>query len=155
MRAIVLFCMIVAATLVVRPADAQTVDGSDPKAILQAAQNFGSANLVVDSYGDPMIEASLVEGIDYRVVFYGCTNGQNCSFILFYTYFDVDQASMDKVNAYNAGARVGRAYVDRDGDVAFEYGVNLAFGVTPDNLRDTFDYWRVTVTDFKEKYFSN
>ena len=61
------------------------VDGTDPAAMVAVIQSEGyPATLSTDSTGDPKI-VSKMEGIDYTIFFYGCTNGQSCSSIKFST----------------------------------------------------------------------
>ena len=49
------------------------------------------------------------------------------------------------MNAWNRDRRFGKAYIDADGDIAIEMDVNLWGGVTPKNLDDTFDWWRIVL----------
>lgn len=124
------------------------LDGSDPAAILNIAQGYGSAMLDVDSVGDPMIEGR-IDGQAYTVFFYGCEAAKDCSSIQFTTYFAGIRPDASLVSAWNDENRFGTLYLDSDGDLAIDLDVNLFGGVTRKNLDDTFDWWRVVLDEVR------
>lgn len=132
------------------PASAQAlIDGTDPDAIVEIAKGYGEAVLETDNTGDPMISGKM-DRTNYVVFFYGCTDGADCSTIQFMSsYTNVDGMNSDLINAWNAEKRFGKAYLDSDGDPVIEMNVNLWAGVSPDNLNDTFDWWRVVMESFE------
>jgi hypothetical protein len=129
---------------VVAQTPGEVLDGSDPAAILQIAQGYGSAMLDKDAVGDPMIEGR-IGGQAYTLFFYGCEGGANCSSIQFTTYFANVRPDAGAVSTWNDANRFGTLYLDRDGDLALDMDVNLFGGVTRRNLDDTFDWWRVVL----------
>ncbi|MRX49681.1 YbjN domain-containing protein [Paracoccus sp. S-4012] len=138
-----------ALALMVVPAFSQDlVDGSDPEAILAIAKGYGSADLQTDDAGDPQIIGRM-DGQQYAVSFYGCEGGKDCTNLQFAAVWVVDGAvTAEAVDAWNEAKRFGKAYLDEDGDPWLEMDVNLAFGVTRQNLDDTFDWWKVVVDGF-------
>lgn len=132
------------------PASAQAlIDATRPNEVLAIAQNYGSGQLDVDGVGDPMIIGEM-EDVTYTVVFYGCQNNVNCTSLLFRAGFSKPGFSTGDMNVWNAERLFGRAYIDNEGDPIIEMTVNLFGGVSAQNLDDTFDWWRVVLTQFKE-----
>lgn len=131
------------------------VDGSNVKAIMDIARGYGSASLSKQKNGNPLINGR-INGIKYGIYFYSCKEGANCTAMQFYAGWKVGDAAEDakvtKLNEWNRTKRWGRAYLDRVGDIAVEYDINLAFGVTRANLDDSFDYWRL-ISGEAQKFF--
>jgi hypothetical protein len=128
------------------------VEADNPEKILQIARGFGSAELEKDTSGDPMIRGRL-GGVRYNVYFYGCEKGKECDSIQFWTFIDAPETDLlVAVNDWNRDHRFGKAYIDADGDVAIELDVNLWGGVTPKNLDDTFDWWRVVLEKSRQAF---
>ncbi|MEL6291466.1 MAG: YbjN domain-containing protein, partial [Pseudomonadota bacterium] len=116
---------------------------------------YGSASLSKQKNGNPLINGR-INGIKYGIYFYSCKEGANCTAMQFYAGWKVgdaaEDAKMTKLNEWNRTKRWGRAYLDRVGDIAVEYDINLAFGVTRANLDDSFDYWRL-ISGEAQKFF--
>ena len=131
------------------------VDGSNVNAIMDIARGYGSASLSKQKNGNPLINGR-INGIKYGIYFYSCKEGANCTAMQFYAGWKVgdaaEDAKMTKLNEWNRTKRWGRAYLDRVGDIAVEYDINLAFGVTRANLDDSFDYWRL-ISGEAQKFF--
>lgn len=123
------------------------IDGSDPNEVLNVARGYGSANLDKDSLGDPRI-VGRIDGKRYSVFFYGCTDNVDCDQLQFYAYEVTENPDFELVNEWNSTKRYGTASIDSDNDVAFRMSVNLRFGVSRENLDDTFDWWRLTLEEF-------
>src|SRR5690606_21764699 len=123
--------------------------GSDPEAIRVVASGYGSAELQTDEAGDPQIMGRM-DGQRYAVTFYDCEVGANCTSLQLSAVWVVDGAvTPEAINEWNRTKRFGKAYLDEDGDPWVEMNVNLAFGVTRQNLDDTFDWWRIVVEEFQ------
>lgn len=134
----------------VMPVAAQAlVDATDPEAVVRFALKYGEAALETDSAGDPMIVGTM-EGTTYTVVFYGCQANANCTTLLFRAGFAKPGFSDTDMGNWNRERLYGRAFIDAEGDPAIEHTANLFGGVSPANLDDTFDWWRVVLTQFKE-----
>lgn len=126
------------------------IDASDPEAILAIAQNYGDATLSTDDYDDPHIEGE-IDGVDYEILFDGCEDGKNCEFIILTAWTSADPSAL-KVNAWNADSNFGRVFIDSDGDVVVDIAINLAYGVSKDNLNDTFEWWEIVLEEFAEDF---
>lgn len=127
------------------------VTAADPQKILEIARGFGSAELEAGAEGTPRISGRL-GGTRYTVFFHGCTAGRDCTTIRFWTYLPAPPDALAAVNAFNRDYRFGKAYIDADGDIAIEMDVNLWAGVTPTNLDDTFDWWRVVLEQVRTAF---
>lgn len=126
---------------------AALIDGTDPAAVLNAVRAFGGAELAADNQGDPMIRAE-IGPYRYAVFFYGCTEGKDCSSILFRASFSAEGLSAADMSEWNRTKRFGNGYLDEDGDPVLEMDVNLYGGVSPTNMHDNVDWWRVVIEDF-------
>ena len=141
---------LVAALFAAHPAFAagELVDGSDPAVLLDLAKGYGSAELDVDPDGDPRITGR-IEGSKYLVHFYGCDDGKNCKTIVFRAAWTSDgEYTLEQMNAWNQDHLFGSAYLDSDGDPTLDMSANLNYGVSRDNLDDTFDWWKVALGQF-------
>jgi hypothetical protein len=133
-------------------AEAQTlVEANNPEKILEIARGFGSAELDVDLDQSPLITGRM-GGFRYRIYFYGCEDGKDCTAIQFWTYVKAPENPLEAVNDWNRQYRFGRAYLDNVGDITIEMDVNLWGGVTPKNLDDTFDWWRSVLEKANEAF---
>ncbi len=133
-------------------AETALVTAAEPEKVLEIARGFGSAELSIDGVGDPQINGR-IEGKRYSVLFYGCEDGRDCQSIQFWTYLTVDDPDLPKAaEAWNREHRFAKVYVDRDGDLSVEMDVNLFGGVSPKNLDDTFDWWRVVMDAVRETF---
>ncbi|HCQ66036.1 MAG TPA: YbjN domain-containing protein [Rhodobacteraceae bacterium] len=133
------------------PGTAQTlIDATQIETIAAIASDYGEAIVEQDSAGDPMISGQIAR-TNYAVLFFGCTDGADCTRILFLSsYSNTTGVDMETLNAWNRDGSFGKAYLDADGDPAIEMNVNLWSGVHQNNLNDTFDWWRVVLETFEE-----
>lgn len=95
-----------------------------------------------------MIRGSL-GGMRYLVFFYGCTDNKDCRNITFSAAWE-DSISQERINDWNRTRRFGRAFLDSENDPVVQYTVNLDFGISVRNFEDTADWWRLTMTWFRE-----
>ncbi len=126
------------------------VSAEAPQQVLEVAKGFGSASLEQDSDGDPKISGR-IEGTKYLIHFYGCKSGANCDDIQFSAAWSDTDISVAKINEWNRSKRYGKAYIDADGDPVLEMAVNLDYGVTKENLEDSFDWWLRILQVFKQE----
>ena len=127
------------------------VMADNPDKVLEIARGFGSAELESASDGSPRIRGRM-EGTNYSVLFYGCEDGKDCTTIQFWMYTNAPQNPLLALNNWNRDRRFGKAYIDADGDVVIEMDVNLLGGVSPKNLDDTFDWWRIVLERAGEEF---
>ncbi|MCP2040905.1 hypothetical protein L1281_001495 [Neisseria sp. HSC-16F19] len=139
-------------------AAAQTVgllDGSQPQSMLSAVQQFGSAELVTDSDGDPRINAQ-AEETRYTVFFYDCTAGKQCRSVQFSASWKQPQApSAETLNRWNRDKRFGQAYLDAEQDPTLAWDINLAHGISAANWQDTVATWIDTMGQYSTFLYEN
>jgi len=127
------------------------ISAEDPDEIMNIAKGFGSARLKKDSGGDPLITGR-IDGTRYQISFYGCdSEGKKCDDIKFGTAWSGIEVSLEEINEWNRGKRYGVAYLDNDGDPNIDMPVNIDFGVTSENLEDSFNYWTKVLKLFKKE----
>lgn len=114
------------------PASAQMVEAKNPASIVDALKEAGlPAELKKDGAGDPLIVTNL-EKRKVAIVFYGCQNNVNCSYVSF--YFGLTYAADDKrltatqIADWNEKRRFGRLARQGDTGVTLQQEVALAKG---------------------------
>ena len=133
------------------PSSAQSV-GADPQRIAALMQAGGhAADLTKDPTGDPAI-SSKAGPSQYWVLFYNCTDHQNCKTIEFHaSYAMKDKPQLTLVNAWNAKSRFGRAYTDDVGDPVLQMDVDLdRGGMSPGLFNDNLDVWLSLLAKFEQ-----
>lgn len=128
---------------------AQTlVDATDPATIMEIARGYGSALMESDDAGDPMI-VGRIDGNRYAILFYGCRAGTDCTSIqLLAAWENPGHLTLEDVNAWNQENWVGRAYMDEANDPILDFVINLDGGVSVRNLDDSFDWWKLALSEF-------
>lgn len=127
---------------------AELIDATQPEEIHNIARGFGSANLETDSVGDPLV-VGRIDGTRYRMVFHGCTDGEECASIRFVAAWAVDQDLTDFVMEWNRGKRFGKAYLDGEDDPVLEMDIELEHGVSRDNFEGWFEIWEMLLSAFE------
>jgi hypothetical protein len=132
-------------------AQAGQVRGQDPSSVVFALQNGGyKAILTKDSVGDPKIE-SASSGAKFFINFYGCKQNINCTTITLYSAWSKKDVSMSQMNDWNKAKRFSRAYIDKDGDPAMEFDVDLDDGGMSEALFiDNIQFWELSIANFKK-----
>lgn len=127
------------------------VDATDPDTLQSLMQDDGYAvSQDVDSYGDPRFTFKTSQTTT-RVLFYGCTEGKDCKYIMFQSGWNLaDGMALTGVNEWNEGRVWGKAYLDDENDPFLELAINLYGGVTATNFLDTVDWWRITIERFEK-----
>lgn len=125
------------------------VNYADPERILETAKGFGSASLTEDDDGYPFITGRM-DGLRYRILFYVCEGRENCDVIQFRVSWDNPGLTVAEVNAWNESKLFGKAYLLGNGDLFVEHVVNLGYGVTADNLDDTFAWFSAILESVNE-----
>lgn len=95
-------------------------------------------------------------GYDFRIFTFGCDDdGKNCKSVQFFIAFDTKVSpSLEKMNDYARNNRWGRVYLDKDGDPAIEFDVDLEKGGMSEELfLDNVEYWDVVMTRFADFAF--
>lgn len=126
------------------------ITANDVDAIVDIARGYGTARKTADDNGDPEVSGKL-SGINYSIYFYGCNDHKDCTSVQFHAGWDVTDIKPDVLAKWNSENRFGSAYLDSGSNPIMEMDVNLDYGVTSDNLDDTFDIWRIIAEDFRDK----
>lgn len=135
----------------IAPAGAQNITAANPQGVVQLleAQGF-KASLQAEPDADPVIYSE-VGGTPFAVFFFDCAAHKRCKTVQFYAGFRHGGVSFERINAWNARNRFGRAYIDDEGDPRMEMDVNLdPGGVNPGLFRETLDTWTGLVAAFKD-----
>lgn len=123
------------------PSGLQTVTGDDLVPFVKARGD--RYELKTDSVGDPLILAyddDIEHG--YQILFYDCTNNTNCRTVQFRAWFKHTQdIPIQEINEWNRTKRLGRLYLDTDGDPTIEITVRLHDGISRDYLTDELDWF--------------
>lgn len=127
---------------------------ADPWEIIHIAREFGSAEVGRDVMRDPQIEAT-VDGLQYRVEFYGCYLGRDCDRILFEarlvrTEWNDEPPKAKIFSEWNAEKLFGRAWIDDENRAVLDFPLTLVGGVPKENLRDAFVRWRLALEEYAD-----
>jgi len=133
------------------PAIAESLlTASDAGRIVQLLRGFGTAELHhFKTNNEPFIRARM-GAVAYRVFFYGCKDGRDCSSIQFYAAWKANDFPVQGANEWNRRKRFSHAAVEEDGDINISLDVNLRGGVTEENFLDTVDMWRISIQAFRD-----
>jgi len=123
-----------------------TINGPEMQSLLQ---DWGyKAELTETNAGNPMINSS-IEGLNYSIFFYGCDSQDVCGSIQYSTWFTLNNpVPADTVNDWNRTKRFGKAWLDQDGRAYLQMDINVAGGVSRDNLHEWLDWWGIGVSEF-------
>lgn len=130
------------------PPGPRLVSASDPEAIREALALVGTAELFTDRSGAPRISGR-IEGELYRVTFHGCASGDDCRYVEFGVGFAEAEATWEDINAWNAEALFGTAFLDEEGQPRLKMTANLEGGVSVANLDSTIERWRIGLVEFR------
>jgi hypothetical protein len=129
-----------------------TITGADMMQILNEVGFAGT--LEQDNEGDPMIRGT-INGLKYTLFFYRCNKNQNprsCLDLQFHSTFTNDaNVNYSALNAYNRDNRFGQAFFERSGEIGLDMSATLQGGVTRQHIKEVVDWWKVTLTSFREK----
>lgn len=129
-------------------ADAQTVV-ADAASVADALRLTGyRADVSKSDDGDPLVRSG-ASGVNFAIVYYGCTKGAKCTTVQFYAGFSTKTVTLAKINEWNTGHRFGRAYIDKEGDPCLEMDVDLdAGGMTRALFLDHVGVWDALLGSF-------
>jgi len=72
------------------------------------------------------------------------------SYITYINGVSVDMLGYEFLSQFNSEVKFGRAYVDRDGDIALQMDRNSAGGVSAENIESDFDVFLILISKFLE-----
>lgn len=133
-------------------AQAKAVSAKDPASVERALREGGyPAELDKDEAGDPMI-ATRADGTDFTVHFYGCEANRNCKRVQFmFSEAEPRNASLERLNAWNAENYFGRAYRTESGGVRLEMDLDLDDGGMSSALFvDNVEWWSTILASLQK-----
>lgn len=95
-----------------------------------------SAGMVAVVVGDHVVLVA-VDGADGDI-----------SYITYINGVTADALGYEFLSKFNSEVKFGRAYVDRDGDVALQMDRNSAGGVSSENIESDFDVFLILISKF-------
>ncbi|MEM7508986.1 MAG: YbjN domain-containing protein [Pseudomonadota bacterium] len=136
------------------PTPAGLIDASDPQALTDIVARRGTGFWRRDGLRDPVIRAETA-GQSWRVEFYGCSNGSNCTDLRFVAEFPSSEDELiepDRIADWNTNQRFGKASIDEEGAAVLEMNLILAGGVTRQNFDLTLDWWLLALNQFQAEF---
>lgn len=133
-------------------AEGKAVSAKDPSSVAKALKEGGyPAELGKDDAGDPMI-GTRADGTDFTVHFYGCEANRNCKRVQFmFSETEPRNASLERLNDWNAENYFGRAYRTETGGVRLEMDVDLDDGgMSPALFVDNVEWWAIIMTSLQK-----
>ena len=120
----------------------RVIDVSSVKGVAALLQEAGyKAEIKKGDDGGSYIESG-VNGSDFQLIFYGCTNDAGCDSFEFYSYFKKEPFfSSDMANEWNMKKRFLKVAVDSDGDLAEYLYVSALGNMTYENFKDYIDWY--------------
>ena len=124
----------------------ELIDGAYVGGVVAVAREFGSATLTSQTDGNPMI-AGQIDDIPYSLRLRNCSENNHCEDMNFRVGFLV-KPTLESMNQWNRDKRFAKAYLDQEGDAIIEMDTILEGGVSKENMREVFSYWRLTLAQF-------
>lgn len=144
----------VCASLTFFPAEAVDLVPPEPWEVIHVAREFGPAEVARDGMKDPQIRGT-IDGLQYRVTFYGCQLGRDCDTILFDARFprneEADKSPPTQFFVeWNRRKLFGRAWLDEQNRAVLDHPVALGEGVPKSALRLTFESWARALAEYAD-----
>jgi len=102
-----------------------------------------------DRDGDPLLK-SVYEGARFSVYFYECAGSPRCKSVQFAAGWAGRGLTAQQVADWNRTKRLGRSYLDREGDPWVEMDVDLEHGATTEAVANDIDRWVAVLRKFRK-----
>lgn len=134
------------------PVGAAELVPPDPWEIIHLAREMGPAEVGRDGMKDPQIRGT-VDGLHYRIDFYGCRLGRDCDTILLEARFARKEwkeapPEEDVFADWNRTKLFGRAWADDEGRAVLDHPITMAAGLPAETLRAVLSRWRKTLEEY-------
>ena len=142
------------AAITAAPAMAKNVV-ADIDQIAEVLQGAGYKLEKKEKDGDKYLSVN-ASGYHFLLFSFGCDDGgKKCKSVQFYAAFDPDKSpTPDAMNTYARDHRWGRVYLDKDGDPAIEFDLDLEQGgMSGELFLDNVAYWEAVMVAFAEFSF--
>jgi hypothetical protein len=132
------------------PLAAQSISAAQPDSVSSALQ---ALDLPVQSGSTPEGLPALVSQLDgatFTILFYSCDDPRGCQDLQFRAIFAPETpATLEKLNAWNQSAFVGKAFTSGD-TVVLEHPIAAADGMSRYSFNRTMALWRLAMAQFRE-----
>ena len=127
------------------------VDASDANALANLLKAEGyQLDITTDKVGDPLLKGKL-DGTNYDIFFYDCTNNANCRTIQFQVGYDMTNGmSLQRANQWNSDMRYATVHLDNEMDPFLQMDLNIDYGVSSENFVDNFKMWSNVLGQFED-----
>lgn len=130
---------------------------ADVDHIAGVLERAGYAPELGTNAGERSITAQ-ANGYKFLVLPLGCDDSRsNCRSVQFFISFNPQSSpSLEALNSYARDNRWGRVYLDKDGDPALEFDLDLERGGMSEELfLDNLAYWEATVDSYAKFVFGS
>jgi hypothetical protein len=111
----------------------------------QIAQTLASEGYAVQDFKPNMLAVMVGE----HVVLVGVDGADgDVSYITYVDGLSIGDIGHEFLSKFNSEVKFGRAYADRDGDIAIQMDRNSAGGVTVQNIQSDFDVFLLLISKF-------
>ncbi len=122
------------------------LDGSDPSRIADLINGMGYNAVLDDGSGNIRVTVS---GLETSLFLDHCVENETCGVAVFTVGFDLSEGiEPARIAEWNATNLFGQAYLDENNDPFIDMAVNLNYGVSEANFRDTMGWWDAVVTRY-------
>ncbi|MGH1413890.1 MAG: YbjN domain-containing protein [Pelagimonas sp.] len=127
------------------------VDASDANTLANLLKAEGyQVEVTTDKVGDPLIKGKL-DGTNYDLFFYDCTDNANCRTVQFQVGYDMTNGmSLQRANQWNSDMRYATVYLDEEMDPFLQMDLNIDYGVSTTNFVDNFKMWSNVLGQFED-----
>lgn len=115
----------------------------------QIAQSLSAKGYTVQDFKPNMLAVAVGE----HVVLVGVDGTDaDVSYITYLNEVSIGEGGLKFLSKFNSEVKFGRAYVDRDGDVALQMDRNSSGGVTVKNIESDFEVFLLLISKFLSDY---
>ncbi|MEE2691741.1 MAG: YbjN domain-containing protein [Pseudomonadota bacterium] len=120
-------------------------DAKPPLSKAEIADVLSSSGYAVQDFQSNMLAVVVGE----QVILVGVDGADgDVSYITYLNGVSINQIGHEFLSKFNSEVKFGRAYVDRDGDVALQMDRNSAGGVSLKNIESDFDVFLLLISKF-------
>ena len=138
------------------PAAAQEMLPNTVEALRAQAAARGPVTVIPPSadYPDPYLDAQ-ANGYYYLMIMIGCQGMFACEQVEFSASFTTDEPRLEFVNNWNAGNRIGTAYIEEGSvdEVLLSYTVLIEPPMTVPAFREVLAFWIDTMDAFSNQLY--
>ena len=134
------------------------ISATELREIIEERQFKADIFFTGDANDEPYILAQNWPAQSFMVTFEGCGPYNDaarrvCGRIVFYDSFVTMRApAPESINAWNAAGRLGRVFLEDNGDIAIEATMELSGGVARAELEGMVETWMAEVREYKKTF---